>query len=151
MIHDALGQYRREILAGLTVMALATVILMAVHLFVLPPASGPTPTAPKSALAVCVALVTNLETYDWQQPQLSASTLEQYASAKLSGELAAAPHMTAGEISDHLDATPNVTATTDSAGIVVTAKVSIPPVGVVTTSMRCVTTAGKVTALDVIS
>ena len=146
MIRGVLTQYRREILAGITVLVLGAVILVVTHLFT--PAPVPTVTVPVTPAATCVSLVTDMETYNWQQPQLSASVLEQYATPKLAGELASAPHMTAGQIASHLKAVPTVTATTGSSGIIVTAKVSIPPVGVITTTMRCVVTAGRVSGLE---
>lgn len=132
---------------GLVITTLVSFISLALATFE-QPVSNDTSAVNKDAKN-CARLLVQLDTFDWRHPTLSIKALDMATVPSLAASLANAPHMTPGEITNHILVRPTVTPALEPSGQM-RLQVSIPwPEGTIQTTWVCGTnTSNKVTALE---
>ncbi len=132
---------------GLVITTLVLFISLALATFE-QPVSNDTSAVTKDAKN-CARLLVQLNTFDYHHPILSIAALGQVAVPSLATSLAHVPHMTAGEIANHILIRPTVTPALEPSGQI-RLQVTIPwPQGTIQTTWVCITDVGnKVTALE---
>ncbi len=88
----------------------------------------PAPAPAHSAVAACQELVVELNTLDWRTPYLPASDLAVVATPALAATLADAPHMTPGQVSQHVTMAAQSAVQVDGKDIIVAVRPGTLPI-----------------------
>lgn len=105
------------------------------------------PQAVSPGAAACRSLLVALDTLNWHSPTLSEPLLAQWATPALAEQLAAAPHMTPGEILNHFDVTAQVQIEAVTGTHVVAQVTQSLPAGTVESTWICSLRGGQVSEL----